>query len=53
MAGVAYALDYGAVMTFAAAQGADPELLADALPATEAQILAGLNDDGEGDGDAE
>ncbi len=43
------ALDHGAVMTVGSALGADVELLADVLPAAEAAIISGLNDDEEGE----
>lgn len=42
-----FALDFGAVMTVGVAQGADPELLADVLPAVEAAILNSIAGDGD------
>ncbi len=44
--GQPFALDFNAVMTMGAALGADPEMLADVLPAAEAAIIANLTPDG-------
>lgn len=49
MTGGAYALDFGAVMTVAAAQGADLELLSEALPDLELVMLSGMAGDTEED----
>lgn len=50
--GVPFALDFGAIFTVAAAQGADQEFLAEVLPAVEAAILDMLaGDDAGGDDD--
>lgn len=40
-----YALDFNAVMTMGNALGADLEMLADVLPAAEADIIANLTPD--------
>lgn len=45
MTGVPVGLDFGAVMTVAAAQDADIELLAECLPEFEIALLAGLSGD--------
>lgn len=47
MSGTPSGLDFGAVMMVAGAQGADLELLAEALPDIEAALLAALAGDGE------
>lgn len=49
MGGVAAGLDYGAVMTFADAQGVDLELLTDVLPEVENSIVAAMNGDSDED----
>lgn len=49
MSGIAVGLDYAAIMAVAAAQGADGELLSEALPEVEVAIVAALNGDAEGD----
>jgi hypothetical protein len=42
-----FALDFGAVMTMGQALGADPEMLADVMPAAQAAIIAALAPDGD------
>lgn len=45
MSGAACGLDFASVMTVAAAQGADLELIADVLPEFETALLTGLAGD--------
>lgn len=50
MAGIPTGLDFAAVMTIGAGQGADLALLAEALPEFETVLLAGMaGDTDEGD----
>lgn len=42
-------LDFGAVMQFGAAIGADLQLLADVLPDIEGQVVGEYHDEGGGD----
>jgi hypothetical protein len=49
--GMPFGMDFGAVMTMAAARGADTALVAEALPAVEAAVLAGLAREEDGDDD--
>lgn len=49
MAGVPVGLDFGAIMTVAAALDVDVELLAEVLPDVETTILVALNDQADED----
>lgn len=51
--GVPIGVDFGAVLAVAEAQGADTELIAEALPAVEAALIDALSGDGTDDFDEE